>query len=151
MRKIYIFILLLFITVFAFSQGTPEKTIRFSINGYIKDSLTGESVIGASFSVNGLSKGVSSNQYGFYSITLEKGTYSINVSHVSYQSKTILVNLDNDQSYNFEIVPKTSSINEVIVYSKFRDANIKNAQMGKIDLSMNQVRNIPAFMGEVDL
>ncbi|MGB3006366.1 MAG: TonB-dependent receptor [Chitinophagaceae bacterium] len=151
MRKLYIFLLLLFITVFAFSQGTPEKTIRFSINGYIKDSLTGESVIGASVSVNGLSKGVSSNQYGFYSITLEKGTYSINVSHVSYQTKTVLVNLDNNQSYNFEIVPRSSSINEVIVYSKFRDANIKNAQMGKIDLSMNQVRNIPAFMGEVDL
>ncbi len=124
---------------------------RFTLNGYVKDSLSGESIIGATVSVNGQSKGVTSNQYGFYSITLEAGNYTISVSHVSYVGKSIAVSLNNNQSFNFDIFPKSAAITDVVIYSKRRDANVKNAQMGKIDLSMNQIRNIPAFMGEIDL
>ncbi|HQU56144.1 MAG TPA: hypothetical protein PLG88_01880, partial [Chitinophagaceae bacterium] len=54
-----------------FAQKTgKEKTNRVVLNGYVKDSLSGESLIGASIVVNGASKGVVSNLYGFYSITL---------------------------------------------------------------------------------
>jgi hypothetical protein len=59
--------------------------------------------------------------------------------------------LNKDVSYNFELLPKSASIGEVVIYTKRRDANVKNAQMGKIDLSINQIKNIPAFMGEVDV
>jgi outer membrane cobalamin receptor len=52
---------------------------------------------------------------------------------------------------DFSILPKSSAISEVIVYSKRKDANVRNAQMGRIDLSVNQIKNIPAFLGEVDL
>jgi len=138
-----VILLLLFCT--GFSQN------RFTINGYVKDSLSGESIIGATIAVNGQSRGVASNQYGFYSITLEEGSYTLNVSHVSYLGKSIEINLRNNQSFNFEILSRSAAIEEVVVFSKRRDGNVKNAQMGKIDLSMNQVRNIPAFLGEVDI
>jgi hypothetical protein len=124
---------------------------RFTLNGYIKDSLSGESIIGATISVNGQSKGVISNQYGFYSITLDKGNYTISVSHVSYLGKSITPSSDSNYSFNFELVSKTAAMEEVLVFSKRRDGNVKNAQMGKVDLSINQVRNMPAFMGEIDL
>ncbi|NOT52082.1 MAG: TonB-dependent receptor [Chitinophagaceae bacterium] len=136
----------------AFSQeAVIARANRFSLNGYVRDSLSGESIIGATVSVNGQSKGVASNQYGFYSITLDSGVYKITVSHVSYIGKAITVDLFSNQSFNFDIVSRTFANSEVIVYSKRRDANVKNAQMGKIDLSMTQIKNIPAFMGEVDL
>lgn len=124
---------------------------RFSVNGYIRDSLSGETIIGATISVDGQSKGVTSNQYGFYSLTLDSGTYTISASHISYFVKPVTIQLGSNQSYNFDLLSKTASNSEVVVYSKRRDANVKNAQMGKIDLSMGQIRNIPAFMGEVDL
>lgn len=140
----------------AFSQQNPAQSGRaaagrFTLNGYVKDSLSGESIMGASIIVNGQTKGVASNQYGFYSITLESGDYQISASHISYFSKPVQIELHSDQSYNFDLRPKTALNNDVVVYSKRRDANVKNAQMGKIELSMNQVRSIPAFMGEVDL
>lgn len=134
----------------SFSQN-PATPNRFVLNGYIKDSLSGETIIGATISVNGQSKGVASNQYGFYSITLDKGPYIIDVSHVSYIGKTFSVLLDSNQSLNGELVSRASALNDVVVYSKRRDGNVKNAQMGKTDLSMNQIKNIPAFMGEIDL
>jgi len=146
--KLFLVILLLS-TKFVLAQS-PSKASRFTLNGYVKDSLSGETIIGATISVNGQSKGVASNQYGFYSITLDEGSYTITASHVSYLGKSVTIDLRDNQSYNFDLVSKSASIGEVIVYSRKRDGNVKNAQMGKIDLSINQIRNIPAFLGEVD-
>jgi len=61
------------------------------------------------------------------------------------------ISLDSSITINVDLVPKTFSNAEVVVYSKKRDANVRNAQMGKVDLTMTQIKNIPAFMGEVDL
>ena len=145
MRNLISIIFLSFICNVAVAQS------RYTINGYVKDSLSGETIIGATVSVNGQSKGVTSNQYGFYSITLDTGNYTISVSHISYLGKSFAIDLKDNLSYNFNVISRSAAIDEVIVYSKRRDANVKNAQMGKIDLSMNQIRNIPAFMGEIDL
>ena len=160
MLRLTAFILLNLISVFVFGQNKSETSAsKFTINGYVKDSLSGESVIGATISVNSAhqsataqTKGVSSNQYGFYSITLAPGRYILSVTHISYQTKKTEIELKADQSYNFEIAPKSSSGTEVVVYAnRRRDANVKNAEMGKIDLSTNRIKNIPAFMGEVDI
>lgn len=124
---------------------------RYTFNGYVKDSLTGESIIGASITVATGTKSVSSNQYGFYSITLDSGTYNFTISHVSYFSQTIQIELNKNLQTDFLLTPKSEALNEVLVYSRRRDANVRNAQMGRIDLSINQIKNIPAFLGEVDV
>jgi hypothetical protein len=150
MPKFFIVLVMILWISPALAQS-PGVANRFTLNGYTRDSLSGETISGVSISVNGQSKGVASNSYGFYSITLEKGVYTISISHVSYFGKSILVDLDSNQAINFDLLSKSAAINEVIVYSKRRDANVKNAQMGRVDLTMNQIRNIPAFMGEIDL
>lgn len=122
---------------------------KFTLNGYIKDSTNGESVISATISVNGKSLG--SNQYGFYSVTLEEGDYDVLVSHVSYLTQSFHVSLHKNVEHNVYLLPKSSALSEVVVFSRQRDANVQNAQMGKIDLSVNQIKNIPAFLGEVDV
>ena len=122
---------------------------KFTLNGFVRDSASGETVIGATIAVNG--KSVLSNQYGFYSITLDKGSYDVLVSHVSFLAQSFHVMLDHDVDFNINLISKTASMNEVVVYSRRRDANVRNAQMGQVDLSVNRIRNIPAFMGEVDI
>lgn len=124
---------------------------KFTLNGFVKDSLSGESIIGATITINGQGRSVPSNQYGFYSITLEEGKYEVAVSHVSYVSAVIEVELTRNREINLRLTPKSSVAEEVVVYSKKRDANVKNAQMGKIDLSIGQIKNIPALLGEVDI
>lgn len=150
MRKPVSVILLLLCVAFVAAQPATVP-LRNVLNGYVRDSLSGETIIGATISVEGQSKSVTSNQYGFYSITLDKGSYTIQVSHVSYFGKSFLVELDSSVSLNADLISKSSLISEVVVYSRRRDGNVKNAQMGKVDLSMNQIKNIPAFMGEIDL
>lgn len=136
------------------SLSSAQNTLlpaKYTLSGYIKDSLTGETLIGATLTVAGKSKGISSNQYGFYSITLDQGEYTFIVSYIGYLSKIMQVNLQNNQLYNFDLLHRSTLQQEVIVSSKKRDANVKNAQMGKISLSIEQIKAVPAFMGEVDL
>jgi hypothetical protein len=151
MRKILAVVAVSFWIIPLMAQNKLSQEGKFTLNGYIRDSLSGETIIGASVIINGKSKGVTSNQYGFYSITLDSGTYVISISHVSYLFKSILVKLDSNLSFNFEMVPKSAALNEVVIFSKRRDGNVKNAQMGKIDLSIGQIKNIPALLGEVDI
>jgi len=123
---------------------------KFTISGYVKDSTSNETIIGATITVKGRTKGISSNQYGFYSITLDKGIYSLTVSHVGYTAREVEIELNSNRQFNFDMMPRISISQEVVVYSKKRDLNVKAAQMGKFELSMNQIRSVPAFAGEVD-
>ena len=124
---------------------------KFTISGYIKDSLSSETLIGASLTVQGQTKGVNSNAYGFYSITLPQGKFRVTCSFIGYQSKEIEIDLDANLVYNFELVPSGTLSQEIVISSRRRDANVKNAQMGRIDLSINKIRTIPVIFGEVDI
>jgi hypothetical protein len=141
------FLLLIAISFCYLSTAAQE---RFTISGYVKDSTSNETIIGATISIKGRIKGISSNQYGFYSITLEKGSYTFSVSHVGYQLKEFEVDLNENTSFNFDMTPRFAVSQEVVVYSKKRDLNVKSAQMGKFELSMSQIKSVPALAGEVD-
>lgn len=139
---------ILFFLLISFSAAAQNK---YTISGYVKDSLNGETLIGATISVQGLTKGISSNLYGFYSITLDEGSYLLVCTFIGYRQKIFQINLTSDVKLNFEVLPKIQLSQEVVVSAKKRDANVKNAQMGKITLPIEQIKAIPAFLGEVDL
>ncbi len=123
---------------------------KFTLSGYVKDSLSGETLIGATITVAGQGKGINSNQYGFYSITLPAGTYTIITSFVGYEPQQTAITLDRNIEFSFQLLNK-AVLEEVIVSSRRRDGNIQNAQMGRIDLSTTQVKSVPVLLGETDL
>ncbi len=124
---------------------------KYTFNGYIKDSLSGETLIGANLTLRAEGRGIVSNQYGFFSITLPKGKYSLVCSFVGYQPKEIEINLTNNYQNNILLLPNSAIINNVTVYGRKRDNNVKTAQMGKFELSVNTAKALPAFLGEVDI
>jgi hypothetical protein len=142
--------LILLFVLSLFATGTKAQQ-KHTISGYVKDSLTGETLIGATLQVNGKGKGVNTNSYGFYSITLDDAVYTITCSFVGYRGQEIELSLKNNTSFNFLLLPKTVASEEVVVYAKRRDANVKNAQMGKFDLSITKVKSLPVLLGEVDI
>ncbi len=130
-------------------SATVLAQTKFTINGYVKDSVSGETIIGATVTVSG--RAVGSNQYGFYSITLDSGEYEFTISHVSYLTQSSRISLSQNLQQTFFLLPKSAALNEVVVYSRRRDVNVRNAQMGQIELSIGQIKGIPAFLGEVDI
>ncbi len=123
---------------------------KFTISGYAKDAVNGETLIGATVAVKGQSKGISTNGYGFFSLTLTKGSYTLICSYAGYQPVSLELTLDADRQADFNLQPRTN-LEEVVVTSRKRDVNVKNAQMGKFVLPIEQIKSVPAFLGEVDL
>ncbi len=121
---------------------------KFTLSGFIRDSLSSETLIGATISINGRS--VISNQYGFYSITLPSGKYALIVSFAGYVPRALDITLDSNRQQDILLLQK-SVLEEVVVYSKRRDGNVRNAQMGKFDLTMSQIKSVPVIFGEVDI
>lgn len=124
---------------------------KFTLNGYIKDSLTGETLIGANINVREEGRGVTSNQYGFFSLTLQKGNYELIISYVGYDSKIIEINFEANKTINVLLVPASSYLSNVTVTTRKRESNVKSAQMGKVELNMNTIKSLPSFLGEVDI
>ena len=124
---------------------------KFTVNGYFKDSLTGETLIGANLSIKGIDKGVTSNQYGFFSITVPKGVYNVIGSFIGYSNKEFMLKFEGNQTINIELLPKNFIVESVTVVGRKRENNVKNAQMGKVELSMETAKALPAFLGEVDI
>ncbi|MBC7383293.1 MAG: TonB-dependent receptor, partial [Bacteroidia bacterium] len=144
MRFIYFLLVLFALPFVAFSQN------KITISGYAKDAQSGETLIGATISVRGQTKGISTNQFGFYSLTLTEGNYELICSYVGYQPLLSSVQLAKDKLFNFNLVPR-DALTEVVITSNKRDINVKNAQMGKFVLPIEQIKAVPAFLGEVDL
>lgn len=123
---------------------------KFTLSGYVRDSLSGETLIGASLMVDGQSKGMISNQYGFYSITLDKGSYNVTISFTGYQPFDSVIILNSNKEINFNLLHR-SMLQEVVVSSLKRDNNVRSPQMGKIDLTVGRIKSVPVLLGEVDL
>ena len=142
----------LFFSTPIFAQNDKSISKRkFTINGYIKDSYSGETLIGATLSVKGNSKGVPSNTFGYYSLTLNEDNYEITCSFIGYQSEKIIILLNSDTSLNISLKPTTTLSQEVVISASKKDNNVKSAQMGKTTLPIDQIKSVPAFLGEVDL
>jgi hypothetical protein len=76
---------------------------KFTISGFVR-SESGESLIAASVFVKGVNKGAVTNEYGFYSITLEQGTYQVQVSYLGFQPALVEMQLRKNIKYNFELL-----------------------------------------------
>ena len=122
-----------------------------TLSGYVKDAKTGEALIGVSIFVEKESKGVTTNVYGYYSISLNAGQYDVKYSYVGYSSIVKTVQFSDHVRLNIELSESEDLLDEVVVYAKQSDENTKGTQMGKIELSMDKIKTIPAFMGEVDI
>jgi outer membrane receptor protein involved in Fe transport len=143
MRNIFLMILL------AASLGSAAQN-KYTISGYVRDFLSGETLIGSSVTISGQGKGITTNPYGFYSITLPEGRYVLSASFAGYASVDTLVDLHSGGEINFNLL-QGSMMQEVVVSSVRRDNNVRLAQMGKIDLSVSRIKSVPVLLGEVDI
>jgi len=123
---------------------------KYTISGYVKDNSNGEELIGTNVYVKELGKGTITNQYGFYSITLPKGKYTLQVSFIGYQDYSKIINLNKNTKLNINISTKAIQTKEVVISSE-RGKNVESTQMGAVKLPVEKIKELPAFMGEVDV
>lgn len=148
LRRFFLFIALF---LCSFSSVYAQDKPKYTISGYVKEASNGEYSIGANVYIKELLKGMNTNQYGFYSISVEKGTYHLVVSYLGYEDFVKEIVLDKDIRLNVEIKPEMITTQEVEVISEKSDKNVSSTAVGSVKMDMEEIKKIPAFMGEVDV
>jgi hypothetical protein len=146
MKKLIACLAALFLGLSIFGQG------KFTISGYVRDEKSGEELIGAAIGVKELpAVGVSTNSYGYYSLSIPAGRCTIYINFVGYETLTFPIDLTGNIRQNFNLSGKVKELNEVVVTSEKRNDNITRNQMGVEKLNIQEIKSLPAFFGERDV
>ena len=147
-RKFFIFNLIIGLFSLISSVNAQSTVV---VSGSVKDKQTGESLIKAVVRIEELpNAGIISNEYGFYSLSLPKGNYTVVVSQVGYETLIQKIKLDSSQTINFSLQTK-NVLKEVVVESSRKNDNLTKAQMGTETINMAAISKVPVIFGEKDL
>lgn len=124
---------------------------KFTVSGYVKDSANGETLIGATVKVKGTNQGAAANEYGFFNLTLPQGNYVLVITYLGFDPLEIPVNLTRNLSINAKLTPHTVQTGEVVVTSDRTDRNVKSTEMSRLEISGEQLKQLPVVMGEPDV
>ncbi|NBU36052.1 MAG: carboxypeptidase-like regulatory domain-containing protein, partial [Bacteroidetes bacterium] len=140
-----IFFILMGFSISLFGQA------KLSVSGYVKDANTGETLTGASIYVKSESNlGASTNSYGFYTLRLSPGDYTLVFTFLGYADQEKKVSLTKDFTLNVDL-SEGVEMGEVVIEAEVADKNVSGTQMGEIVLPIEKIQKIPALMGEVDV
>jgi len=123
---------------------------KYTVSGSINDASTGESILGATIKISELQKGISSNNYGFYSLTLPEGNYTIIYSFIGYE--TIEKSIELKQNIRLDIKLKPSVVmGPTVEITGEKGKNVNSTDIGTAELEVDQIKKLPALLGEVDI
>lgn len=132
-------------------EGFAQKQ-NYTLSGNVKDENTGESLIGAVISVKQpKGTGTYSNEYGFYSLTLKKGTYNIIVSYIGYISDTLTVELNQNVNADFSLPDGSINTDEITITDSLLNDRIKSPISGIERLDLKEINKLPVLFGERDI
>jgi len=140
--------LLLILLVFSQSILGQEK---YTLSGTITDISSNETLIGVNILIPEIQSGTMTNEYGFYSITLPKGTYEIQISYLGFETISETINLNQNISKNYRLIESAESLDEIVIKDNVEKLNIKKPQMSVNALSISTIKNMPVVFGEVDV
>ncbi len=129
----------------------PAAAQRYTISGYVKDISNGEVLIGANVFIKDSYTGTVTNSYGFYSLSLKPGNYSIVYQYLGYNSKEMSVDLNKNLSVDIGMEEAADSIEAVIVTAERGDENIVSTRMSSIKITSKVISQIPVILGETDV
>ena len=136
--------------LFLLTTNLSAQVRRSTLSGYVRDAQTGEMLVGASLWLPEIQNGTSTNAYGFYSLTLSPGSYNLQISYVGFQTRTLRLDLDSSRGLNFEMQP-LNDLQEIQVVDDRISRQAREVQMSKIELTPQQIQQIPMLFGEKDL
>lgn len=149
--KINIRFALLLFTLLFFAKGTLFADRGLTLSGTVKDAQSGENLIGVVFYITGNSTlGTYTNEYGYYSVQLPKGTYTVKVSYIGYETITEKIVIDKPIVRNWNMISNTK-LNEVVVSTTRLDDNLTKPDIGLERINITEIAKLPVLFGEKDV
>lgn len=142
--KIVLLLFLLFSSI-NFAQN------RYTLSGTVTDQDTNETLIGVTVSVKEANINTVTNEYGFYSVSLPEGTYTLEVSYIGYGVFSESISVDANIRKNVSIEFTGIAIEGIEITGNNRAVNIRKPEMSVNKLSVEEIKKMPVVLGEVDI
>jgi hypothetical protein len=144
---IFIFSFLIFNKEFSREKSQKEP----SVSGFIRDSKTGESLTGAVvYPQENPAIGITSNSYGYFSLSLPQGKYSLMIRFLGYKTKIVAIDLHDNIMMNIELDEESITLNEVTVTGEKNNINVVQSELIS-KINVREIQNIPVILGEKDI
>jgi len=140
--------LLIFFIFFSTGLYSQEK---ITISGTVYENTSNETLIGVSVYIPELNAGTSTNEYGFYSLTLPKGKYTVQISYLGFITIKEQIKLTTNITKNFKLNEEAESLGEIVIQSDIEKLNVRTPQMSVNKLSSATIKKIPVVLGEADI
>ena len=121
-----------------------------TISGSVKATKSGEDMVGAVVEAKGTGLGAVTNEYGFYSLTLAEGEYTITISYLGYNIIEKVIQLNASQKFDFQMDEESQHL-EVVITGEKADVNVTDTKMSSQKLTIDDIKKLPALFGEVDV
>ena len=128
-----------------------QNSDKFTISGEVRDSTSGETIVGAVVQLVELKKGITTNAYGFYSLTAPKGSYTLKISFIGYREYSTTLNLTKDTRIDVTLSDSKGITGKELVIEAERKRNTESTDMGRIEIPIEQIKKLPVVFGEVDI
>lgn len=137
---------------FIILSNHPQQNNKYTLSGTVKDAATGETLPGASIYIKDGNKGVTTNEYGFYSITLTEGNYSFQISYMGYAQKEITLELIKNAKLDIQLESASNELDEVTITTNTENkSQVNTITSGVSTLKNSEIKQLPAFLGEPDI
>ncbi len=134
-----------------FSTSFLNAQIKYTLSGTITEASSNETLIGVTLAVPALRTGVTTNEYGFYSLTLPEGEYEIQISYLGFKDIRRTLVFDRNQQINFQMTEKAEELEEVTLTEDVEKLSIRKPQMSVNTLAVKTIKQIPVVLGEADV
>ncbi len=128
-----------------------ESFGKATVSGYIRDASSGEALIAANVIIEELGTGTSTNEYGFYALSLKPGSYTLIFSYVGYETQSRKISLVDEIILDMELSELLHELEEVTISSQRNNTNITQLETGSTRLAIQSIQKIPALLGEIDV
>ncbi|MDR1113342.1 MAG: TonB-dependent receptor [Bacteroidales bacterium] len=152
-KLIKTFLLLLSVLLLFFYNAEAQKV---TLSGVVNDASNGETLLGAQlvlFDTLNRTEQVAtlSNQAGFYTITVQPGTYIAVMLLFGYGEWHDTLTLTKNRTLNIELSHASIMADEVVVSADRADRNVSSVDVGKMAMSIETIKAMPSLMGEADV
>ena len=130
---------------------SSAQSVRRTVSGYVKDAETGEMMIGALVNAVGSTKGAITNTYGFYSLELPAGDYSLAYSMLGYVSDTLSVSLKDNLRRDVSLKESSMTLQSSTVTAISKKEKLIRPETGLVNLSGDFIKKVPVLFGETDI
>jgi hypothetical protein len=141
-------ILLCLFTVLAFAKAYPQKA---TLSGTVIENSTGETMLNVNVIITEMKTGTITNEYGYYSITLPTGEYTVQYSSIGYATLEKKISLTENVKLDIFMTEQGEALDAIVIKADVEKLSTKSPQMSVNALSIETIKKIPVVLGETDL